>query len=141
MNRCLPKRVHFALAICLAFGAMALPSSAVQAQGIVREVPKDVVLATMSVGLPPQITLNGQADRLSPGSRIRDLNNMVVLSGALSGKTFPVVYRRDAAGLVHEAWMLSPQEYQKLSGVMPGAYGGGVQQFLDMLALIFGARR
>lgn len=154
MNRCLQIPAHLALAASLASaslssvatGALILTTitapMAAQAQGIQREAPRDVQLAKMSVGLPPEITINGQPDRLSPGSRIRDLNNMLVLSGGLSGKTVPVVYRRDSAGLVHEVWLLSPQEYEKLSGVAgSGSGGNGVQQFIDMLALIFGARR
>ena len=86
----------------------------------------------------PRAALNGprgKPDRLSPGSRIRDLNNMLVLSGGLVGKTLPVVFRRDAAGLVHEVWILTPEEYSRLGG----ATGG--ERFVELLALIFGARR
>jgi hypothetical protein len=123
-------------------GAVLLSAPAAShAQGIQREAPKDVLLAKMSVGLPPEIEINGQPDRLSPGSRIRDINNMLVLSGSLSGKTLPVVYRRDAAGLVHEVWLLTQQEYDKLAGTTSWFGGGGAQKFAEMLALIFGARR
>jgi hypothetical protein len=142
MNRCQPKRALLALAASLALcaGTLLLTAPAA-AQGIVREAPKDVKLAQLHVLTPPDIAIDGKPDRLSPGSRIRDLNNFVVLSGSLAGKTVPVVYRRDAAGLVHEAWILSPDEYAKLSGASGGAGSEGVQQFIDMLALIFGARR
>src|SRR3954452_7920634 len=107
MNRCLSSRVRtvlFALATLAALAPVLLPTPAV-AQGIMREAPKDVVLAQMAVGAPPEILIDGKADRLSPGYRIRDLNNMLVLSASLAGTTMPVVYRRDAAGLVHEVWM------------------------------------
>ncbi len=148
MNRCHSKRARLALAASLAsisfsMGALLLTvatTTAAHAQGMQREAPKDVLLAKMSVGLPPEITINGQPDRLSPGSRIRDLNNMLVLSGTLSGKTLPVVYRRDAAGLVHEVWLLTQQEYDKLAGVSSSG-PEGVQKFIDLLASIFGARR
>ena len=118
--------------------ALVLPGLAL-AQGIRREAPKDVVLGKMVVTAPPQITLDGKPDRLSPGSRIRDLNNMLVLSGGLVGKPLPVVYRRDAAGLVHEAWILTDEEYRKLGGTGGGA--DGARRFVELLALIFGARR
>jgi hypothetical protein len=117
----------------------ALLAGAAFAQGIVRSAPKDVLLARMTVTAPPEITLDGKPDRLSPGSRIHDLNNMLVLSGGLAGKTLPVVYRRDAASLVHEVWQLTDAEYAKLGGAATGA--NGAQQFVEMLALIFGARR
>jgi hypothetical protein len=138
MNRCLKSRVGTAFAAVLAGLALTLSLGA-SAQGIKREAPKDVVLGKMTVNLPPQITLDGKPDQLSPGSRIRDLNNMLVLSGGLAGKTFPVVYRRDAAGLVHEAWILTEDEYTKLGGAGGGA--NGAQRFIELLALIFGARR
>jgi len=125
----------------LVFAPLALSSTSAQAQGMQRETPRDVSLATIAIDLPPEITLNGKPDRLSPGARIRDLNNMLVLSASLSGKTVHAVYRRDASALVHEVWLLSPEEYQKLSGVAPGAGVQGMQKFIDMLALIFGARR
>jgi hypothetical protein len=138
MNRCTKSRAGTAFAAVLA-GLLLTFAFAASAQGIRREAPKDVVLGKMTVTLPPQITLDGKPDQLSPGSRIRDLNNMLVLSGGLAGKTFPVVYRRDAAGLVHEAWILTEEEYGKLGGTGSGA--DGYKRFNELLMLIFVARR
>jgi hypothetical protein len=137
MNRCFGARRAFTVFLALAGLWLALPS---HSQGIRREAPKDVVLALMVVVAPPQITINGQPDRLSPGSRIRDLNNMLVLSGGIVGKTLPVVYRRDAAGLVHEAWILTQDEYTKLGGAGSTSSPEGAQRFAELLALIFGTR-
>src|SRR3954469_10442331 len=121
MNRCIESRARRALIACAALaGLWLLSSSIANAQGIRREAPSDVVLGQMVVTAPPEITMDGKPDRLSPGSRIRDLNNMLVLSGGIVGKTLPVVYRRDAAGLVHEAWILTPDEYTKLGGASTG---------------------
>ena len=140
MNRCSKSRVGSAFAAALA-GLLLTFAIGASAQGIRREAPKDVVLGKMAVGLPPQIALDGKADRLSPGSRIRDLNNMLVLSASLSGKTMPVVYRRDAAGLVHEVWILTDDEYSKLGGANAGGSADGYKRFNELLMLIFGARR
>jgi hypothetical protein len=123
----------FTMALALSF------SLGASAQGIRRDAPKDVVLGKLVVTAPPEVTLDGKPDRLSPGSRIRDLNNMLVLSGGIVGKTLPVVYRRDSAGLIHEAWILTEDEYSKLGGAGSGA--NGAQRFIELLALIFGARR
>ena len=109
------------------------------AQGIRREAPKDVVLGQLVVTAPPQVTIDGKPDRLSPGSRIRDLNNMLVLSGGIVGKKLPVVYRRDAAGLVHEVWILTDAEYRSSAELARDAEGH--KRFAELLALIFGARR
>jgi hypothetical protein len=131
MNRC----IRWALAAPLAFVCLAAA-----AQMIVREAPADVKPAMLAVGAtPPDISLNGEPARLSPGSRIRDTNNMLVLSGSLAGRTVPAVYRRDAAGLVHEVWLLTPAEYQRVGGINVGD-PDGYKRFNELLALIFGAR-
>lgn len=141
MNRCPRTLARLPLAVCLALAGLwfSMPTAAL-AQGIQREAPKDVVLGQMVVTQPPVITMNGKPDRLSPGSRIRDLNNMLVLSGGIVGKVLPVVYRRDGAGLVHEAWILTPDEYRKLGGANTGD-PEGYKRFNELLALIFGARK
>lgn len=108
--------------------------------GFVREAPRDVKAAIIAVSeTPPVITVNGQPDRLSPGHRIRDRNNMLVMSGAVAGKQLYTVYRRDAAGLVHEVWLLNAEEYAKVGGVNTGDAQGALR-FAELLALIFGAR-
>ncbi len=118
----------------------AATASVVAAQGIVREAPKDVKPAIIAVSAtPPEITVNGQPDRLSPGARIRDLNNLLVLSGALAGKTVYTVYKRDPSGLVHEVWLLTPEEYQKVGGINV-ANPQGYLRFMELLALVFAAR-
>lgn len=139
MNRCFESRVGAALLACAALaGLFTLASPDVSAQGFVREAPKDVVRGRLTVTAPPQITIDDKPDRLSPGARIRDTNNMMVLSGSVVGQSLPVVYRRDAAGLVHEVWVLSPAEYEKLGGTDGPT---GYQRFNELLALIFGLRR
>jgi hypothetical protein len=140
MNRCNRLRPRLLTAAVVALASLSFqPMPSALAQGMQRSAPMDVVLAQMAVTAPPEITLNGKPDRLSPGSRIRDLNNMQVLSGGLVGKTLPVVYKRDAAGLVHEVWILTADEYSKLGGA--GSSADGYKRFNELLNLIFGARR
>ena len=138
MIRCASRRVLFALAASLPLAVSCLPALAQET--IRREAPKDVVLGRMTVVLPPVIQMDGRPDRLAPGSRIRDTRNMIVLSGALAGRTVPVVYRRDSAGLVGDVWLLTPAEYEKLSGTSTKT-PEGLQQFVDVLAAVFGARQ
>ena len=108
-----------------AFAGFAFAASAVFAQAIVREAPADVKPAIIAVSAtPPLITVDGKDDRLSPGARIRDRNNMLVLSGALAGNSFYTVYRRDSAGLVHEVWLLDEEEYAKVGGKYAGTPEG-----------------
>ena len=80
------------------------------AQDAVREFPKSALRGTLTVTAAPAILLDGHADRLSPGARIRDAQNMLVLSGAIVGQKFAVNYTREAAGMVHEVWILTEAE-------------------------------
>ena len=119
---------------------VATAALAQQAPGFVREAPQDVKPAIIAVSAtPPIITVNGQADRLAPGARVHDLNNMLVLSGSLAGQTLYTVYRRDSAGLVHDVWLLTADEYSKVGGVSLGD-PNGITRFMELLNLIFGAR-
>lgn len=124
----------------LALAGACLATAAAFAQGIVRDAPKDVKPAIIAVSAtPPIISVNGEAARLSPGARIRDTNNMLVLSGALAGKSLYTVYKKDGAGLVHEVWLLTPAEYQKVGGVDIGDPRGYLR-FYELLAMVFAAR-
>ena len=122
---------------------LAFLASAVSAQtqpGFVREAPRDVKPGIMAVSAtPPIITMDGKADRLSPGARVRDRNNMMVLSGALANQTVYTVYKRDSSGLVHEVWLLDADEYRKLGGTT-GGDPDGYKRFQELLNLIWAAR-
>jgi hypothetical protein len=123
-----------------AVAALAVVAGAAFGQSLVREAPKDVKPAMIAVSAtPPLIAVNGVADRLSPGARIRDRNNMMVLSAQLAGQTHYTVYRRDAAGLVHEVWLLNQEEYAKVGGLEMGN-PEGYKRFYELLDLIWQAR-
>jgi hypothetical protein len=105
-----------------------------------REAPRDVKPAVITVSAtPPIIAVDGVADRFSPGARIRDRNNMLVLTGQLAGKTLYTVYRRDASGMVHEVWLLNQEEYAKVGGVSTGDPEGYLR-FYELLNLVWAAR-
>ena len=119
---------------------LCLAASVPAAAQALRQIPTDVLPAKMAVSTtPPDIALDGKPERLSPGARIRDTNNLQVLSGTLAGATVPVVYRRDPAGLVHEVWILTPDEYAKVAKGPDGE--GGLAAFLDMVGMILGKRK
>jgi hypothetical protein len=119
---------------------LSFAASVAVAQGFVREAPKDVKPAIIAVSAtPPLITVDGKADRLSPGVRIRDRNNMLVLTGGVAGKSLYTVYRRDSAGMVHEVWLLNEEEYGKVGGATTGD-AAGYKRFNELLSLIWAAR-
>ncbi|HEX2545058.1 MAG TPA: hypothetical protein VHL79_09285 [Ramlibacter sp.] len=124
-----------------AVAALALVTATSFAQTVMRDAPKDVKPAIIAVSAtPPIITVDGKEDRLSPGSRVRDRNNMLVLSGALAGKTLYTVYRRDPSGLVHEVWLLNEEEYAKVGGKGGDGNPEGYKRFAELLDLIWKAR-
>ena len=105
MTRCVPMA-------CL---AAALPWLLVAAAGAQtsRPFPAAALRGALVVTQPPDVLLNGAAERLSPGARIRGANNMLQMSGSLVGLKLLVHYTREPSGLVHEVWILTPDEAER----------------------------
>ncbi len=116
MNRCFHARKSFFLGLtALLLTATSLLPEPVAAQNFGRQFPAAARRATLEVTTPPNVLLNGQAERLSPGARIKGLNNQLMLSGALVGQRVLVNYLRDPQGLIHEVWLLTEVEAQQKS--------------------------
>ena len=110
MNRCTP---HLLGALFILAASATLPASAQSAtefKPVARTFPAAALRGEMIVTMPPVITLDGKADRLSPGARIRDASNLLVMSGALVNQKVVVNYLREGAGNVHEVWILNSEE-------------------------------
>jgi hypothetical protein len=75
-----------------------------------RQFPPAAKRGTLLVTAPPEVVLNGAAARLSPGARIKDVNNGLLMSGALVGQTVLVNYVRDGQGQISEVWLLGAEE-------------------------------
>ena len=121
MNRCHNARKGLVLGLtALLVTATSLMPEPVAAQNFVRQFPAAARRATLEVTTPPNVLINGQAERLSPGARIKGLNNQLVMSGTLVGQRVLVNYLRDPQGLIHEVWLLSEAEaQQKRAGMEP----------------------
>ncbi len=98
--------------LCLT-GAACLWPSVADAQGVVRTFPPKALRGQLEVIAPPTILINGQAQRLSPGARIKSTKNLIVMSASLVGKQLLVNYVTDPQGLIHEVWILTPAEAQQ----------------------------
>jgi hypothetical protein len=75
-----------------------------------RKFPANALRGKLQVGQAPDIRIDGKADRLSPGSRIRDLQNRIVLPGNLVGLELTVNFTRAPTGEVHDVWILTEAE-------------------------------
>ncbi|CAN5635415.1 hypothetical protein BH09PSE5_BH09PSE5_42260 [soil metagenome] len=110
MYRCIDS--HICSAFALAVAVWAVPATPAHAQ-MQRPFPADALRGTITVLQPPEIQLNGQAQRLSPGSRIRNENNLLEMSGALINRKLIVNYNLDNLGLVKDVWILTEAERAK----------------------------
>ena len=111
MNRChqflLLRQATMALGLVLG-QLVVLPGA--QAQMMVRQFPAAVKRGVMTVGAPPEVSINGRVLRLAPGVHIRGPNNMLIHSGALIGQRMPVNFVLESQGMVRDVWILNEAE-------------------------------
>ena len=118
MNRCLLFCNHRLLTLVSAAGLALTLGAPVAAQVVPQRIPPIVAAAkggVLVVTAPPEVLLDGRAARLSPGARIRGVNNLLVMSGSLVGTQLTVRYVRDTLDLVHEVWILTEAEAAALA--------------------------
>ena len=134
MNRCTSLIRNFRLlpfvALC-AFGALLLATGAraqdADAQNEAaaggRNFPEGTLRGSFRMVEAPEIELDGRADRLSPGARIRSAQNMLLMPATLIGQKLRVNYTRDASNLVSQVWVLTPEEARvaRASAVRPSS--------------------
>jgi hypothetical protein len=86
-------------------------ASIAQAQDLpMRRFPPNALRGVITFGEPPLVQLNDDLARLSPGARIRGTNNLLVLSGTLTGVKASVNYTLDNAGQLKDVWLLRNEE-------------------------------
>lgn len=125
MNRCLTH--HFSRlsrllmpGIALAAWLAVLAPAPAAAQALQRNFPPTALRGMLQVTQSPEVLLNGSPDRLSPGARLKDTFNRLVMPASLSGQTYLVNYVRNPLGQIHEVWLLTPQEAEeKRAGMEP----------------------
>lgn len=122
MNRCLTIRLFRFLAVLMAVStwtAVNFPTP-VSAQTAPRQFPQAARQGMLQVTTAPEVLINGTPARLSPGARLKDANNMLVLPATLAGQRVLVNYVRDPQGQLHEVWILNSAEAQeKRPGLEP----------------------
>jgi hypothetical protein len=108
MNRCARRTL---LAATAAFLSLPWLGTAT-AQGQ-RSFPAHALRGEVEVVQAPELLLNRKPARLAPGARIRGEDNMLLMSGAITGQRFKVHYTVDISGLLLDVWILTPQELAK----------------------------
>jgi hypothetical protein len=74
-----------------------------------RKFPDKALRGSMKVVQAPEIVVDGKRERLSPGARIRDTSNRLVMPASITGQEFIVNFVRNGAE-VHEVWILTELE-------------------------------
>jgi len=113
MTRCLTFLTSPTLWLALLGATTTLSLSPAWAQNYQRQFPAAALRGTLKVTAPPQVTINGKPERLAPGARIRNTNNLLLLSASLVGQALTVNYLRDPQGQIREVWLLSATEAQE----------------------------
>ena len=109
MNRCTQLLGAALLGACLLAPAWAQTAT----DQLQRAFPENARRGVLKVLNPPLVQLDGKQEQLSPGSRIRGTDNLIVMSNTLIGQEFRVNYTREAAGMVHDVWILTPAEAEQ----------------------------
>lgn len=104
MPRCL-----LSVMAALALTVPALLVAPAHAQ-IVRPIPLKSLRGELVFGPPPDVLLNGKPVRLAPGARIKDVQNMLVMSAGLVGNKLVANYTVDTYGLLDGVWLLRDDE-------------------------------
>ena len=85
-----------------------------------RQFPPNVLRGTLEVLQGSEILMDYKPARLSPGGRIRGINNTLVLPASLIGMQYTVNFTRDLYGNVHQVWLLTELEAaQKIKTATP----------------------
>ncbi|MCG3189444.1 MAG: hypothetical protein LKCHEGNO_01824 [Burkholderiaceae bacterium] len=90
--------------------ALAVIGGGAFAQTVQRQFPATALRGEIAFGQPPEVLLNATPARLAPAARIRGLDNLIVMSGALVGRKAYVNYVLDSSGLVKDVWILTDRE-------------------------------
>ena len=96
-----------------AIAVMLAAASGLTMAQVQRNFPQTALRGALVIGNPPEATLNGDPARLAPGARIRTADNMLAMSGSLTGSRLLVHYTLDTLGLIKDVWILSPDEAAK----------------------------
>ena len=90
--------------------ALGLTASAAWAQQRLMPIPPKAKRAEITFNGTQDILIDGKNARLAPGARIAGRNNMLVLSGALSGTTKAKYLIEETTGNVIGVWILTDEE-------------------------------
>ena len=125
MNRCnsrLMAALLLAAAGCLvSIWPLVATAQTEDAKPGIRVFPKAAAYGEMVAQNHPLLTIDGKPEQLSPGARIFNQQNLLVLSGQLVGQPLPVNYLRDGGGQIYQVWILNSEEVKEIRAASHGS--------------------
>jgi hypothetical protein len=101
-----------ALLASLILGSFALTAAAFE-----RIFPEDVKRGSMSIESGQNLRINGKPRTFSGAIQIRSSENMIQVSGAISGNAIPIYYTENQQGDIHRVWILTQEEIRRKAPV------------------------
>ncbi|MBK6470921.1 MAG: hypothetical protein IPF94_09285 [Betaproteobacteria bacterium] len=95
---------------CVTLAALLAAATLPAAAQMPRPFTAQTLRGELVVTQPPEVLLNRQPARLAPGARIRGADNLLLMSGAVTGQRLLVHYTLDLSGHVLNVWVLTPAE-------------------------------
>jgi len=86
--------------VCCAQFALAAP----------RTFPQNAQRGTISGNVFPQVLINNQIQRLAPGAKILNEQNLIIMPSTLFNKVYIVNFTFDRQGLIDRVWILTNEE-------------------------------
>jgi hypothetical protein len=92
-----------------------LATLAFSAMAVERDFPATTLRGKMIITDYPNVTMSGNALRLSPGSRIWNTQQLTQIPSSLGSDTYRVNYTLNMQGDIDRVWILTPDEaHQKI---------------------------
>ncbi|WP_227816341.1 hypothetical protein [Nitrogeniibacter aestuarii] len=93
---------------------LALLLSSLAVAQVVRPLPADLVVTTMTANGSAVVVLGERQVQLSPAAQVRGQDNLIIQPASLYGK-HRVGFKQDLQGMVHRIWLLTDDEYTALT--------------------------
>jgi len=87
-----------------------LATLAFSAMAVDRDFPASALRGKLTITDYPNVTVNGQALRLSPGSRIWNTQQLTQVPNSLGTDTYQVNYTLNIQGDIDRVWILTTDE-------------------------------
>jgi len=89
--------------------------------GAERNFPEQAKRGDMTAYQYPSMKIGDNVYRLSPGSRIFNYNNLIIMPASLETQAAPVMYMLDTRGDLSSIWLLTEDEAARIASPQPPA--------------------